>query len=43
LRILVVSNLFPPVVRGGYEMICADAVEHLRERHEVTVLTGRSD
>ena len=43
MRILVVSNLFPPVVRGGYEMICADAVEGLRERHEVTVLTGRSD
>ena len=42
MRILVVSNLFPPVVRGGYEMICADAVAGLRERHEVTVLTSRT-
>jgi glycosyltransferase involved in cell wall biosynthesis len=42
LRILVVSNLYPPAVRGGYELICADAVNGLRERHEVTVLTSRS-
>src|SRR5436305_1865864 len=39
-RILVVSNLYPPVVRGGYEMECHDVVEHLRRRHEVTVLTS---
>jgi glycosyltransferase involved in cell wall biosynthesis len=41
-RILVISNLFPPVVHGGYEMICADAVRALRERHEVLVLTSNS-
>jgi glycogen(starch) synthase len=40
MRILVVSNLFPPVVRGGYEVECRDMVEHLRERHEVRVLTS---
>lgn len=39
-RILVVSNLYPPVVRGGYEVECRDVVEHLRERHEVTVLAS---
>jgi glycosyltransferase involved in cell wall biosynthesis len=42
LRSLVISNLYPPVVRGGYEMICKDAVDGLRAQHEVTVLTGRS-
>ena len=34
------SNLYPPAVRGGYEVECQDVVEHLRERHEVTVLTS---
>jgi glycosyltransferase involved in cell wall biosynthesis len=40
-RILVVSNLFPPIARGGYERECAGVVEHLREQHEVLVLTSR--
>lgn len=41
MRILVVTNLYPPVVRGGYEMECAGVVERLRERNEVRVLTSR--
>jgi glycosyltransferase involved in cell wall biosynthesis len=40
LRILVVSNIYPPVVRGGYEVECRSAVEVLREEHEVVVLTS---
>jgi glycogen synthase len=40
LRVLVVSNLFPPVVVGGYEVECAGVVAHLRERHDVHVLTS---
>jgi glycosyltransferase involved in cell wall biosynthesis len=40
MRILVVSNLYPPVVRGGYEVECSRVVDRLRERHEVTVLTS---
>ena len=40
MRILVVSNLFPPVVRGGYEVECSGVVERLRRRHDVTVLTS---
>jgi glycosyltransferase involved in cell wall biosynthesis len=40
MRILVVSNLYPPDVRGGYEVECRDNVEHLRGRHEVTVLAS---
>lgn len=41
MRILIVSNLYPPVVRGGYEAGCASVVDHLRERgYEVRVLTS---
>jgi glycosyltransferase involved in cell wall biosynthesis len=44
LRILVLSNLYPPVVRGGYEVECSGVVDRLRERgHEVTVLTSSLD
>jgi glycosyltransferase involved in cell wall biosynthesis len=39
-RILVLTNLYPPVVRGGYEAECAEVVARLRERHEVVVLTS---
>jgi glycosyltransferase involved in cell wall biosynthesis len=41
LRILVLSNLYPPAVLGGYEVECDTVVTHLRERHEVLVLTSR--
>lgn len=40
LRILVISNLYPPAVAGGYEVECSGVVDHLRERHEVLVLTS---
>jgi glycogen synthase len=41
MRILVVSNLYPPVVKGGYEVECAGAVSALRDRgDEVLVLTS---
>lgn len=39
-RLLVVSNLYPPVVRGGYEVECRDVVEHLSRVHDVTVLAS---
>jgi glycosyltransferase involved in cell wall biosynthesis len=42
-RILVLSNLFPPAVHGGYEIECATVVEHLRERHRVLVLTSSKE
>ena len=41
MRILVISNLYPPGGLGGYEQECAVIVEHLRSRHEVLVLTSR--
>lgn len=40
LRILVLSTLYPPTVRGGYEVECANVVKHLRGSHEVLVLTS---
>ncbi len=40
MRILIVSNLFPPEWLGGYELLCEDvALELQRRGHEVTVLT----
>jgi glycosyltransferase involved in cell wall biosynthesis len=40
-RILTVSNLYPPDVTGGYELLCRQAVDALRNRgHEVQVLTS---
>jgi glycosyltransferase involved in cell wall biosynthesis len=42
MRIAVISNLYPPYVVGGYELACADVIEHLRARgHDVWVLTSR--
>lgn len=44
MRLLVISNLYPPEVQGGYEILCAQVVEGLRSRgHSVMVLTSRSD
>jgi glycogen synthase len=41
MRILVISNFYPPHYIGGYELGCRDAVEALKARgHEVTVLTS---
>jgi glycosyltransferase involved in cell wall biosynthesis len=40
MRILIVSNLYPPAAIGGYEIECAAVAEHLARRHEVRVLTS---
>lgn len=40
MRVLVLSNLYPPNAMGGYELSCRDVVDSWRARgHEVTVLT----
>ncbi len=42
MKILVVTNLYPPQHIGGYELGCRDVVEQLRARgHTVRVLTSR--
>jgi glycosyltransferase involved in cell wall biosynthesis len=42
MRILVLSNLYPPNVVGGYERLCHAAASELAARgHAVTVLTSR--
>jgi len=41
MRILVVSNLYPPLVVGGYEIGCKQAVDALKDKgHNVLVLTS---
>ena len=40
-RILIVSNLYPPHYIGGYELYCRDRAEYLmRQGHDVRVLTS---
>jgi glycogen(starch) synthase len=40
-RILVLSNLYPPAAVGGYERMCRDVVERFRGRgHKVDVLSS---
>ena len=36
----MVSNLYPPVTAGGYEVCCELVVDRLRGSHDVRVLTG---
>lgn len=41
MKVLVVSNLYPPDVIGGYEISCEQMVDELRGRgHDVLVLTA---
>lgn len=41
MKILIVTNLFPPVVLGGYEILCHQVVDALEDAgHTVTVLTS---
>ena len=41
MNILVISNLYPPLYVGGYELHCRTVVEALRQRgHSVAVLTS---
>ena len=40
MRILVLSNMYPPHHLGGYELSCRDVMDRLRARgHQITVLT----
>jgi glycosyltransferase involved in cell wall biosynthesis len=40
MRILFVSNLYPPLVIGGYELACSNVVDALSRRgHDIRVLT----
>jgi glycogen(starch) synthase len=44
MHILVISNLYPPYHRSGYELGCQDIVKSLRARgHQVKVLTSTYD
>lgn len=42
MKILVLSNFYPPYKIGGYELLCQEVVESLRKRgHELTILTSK--
>jgi glycosyltransferase involved in cell wall biosynthesis len=44
MKILVITNLYPPHQWGGYELRCKQVVDHLiRRGHEVEVLTSVCD
>lgn len=44
MRILFLSNFYPPFARGGYEQWCQEvAVELVRRGHQVSVLTSHID
>ncbi|MFO1498390.1 MAG: glycosyltransferase [Verrucomicrobiota bacterium] len=41
MKILVLTNLYPPAYIGGYELICQTVVEGLRQRgHQIEILTS---
>lgn len=41
MKVLIVSNLYPPTYNGGYELRCQDVAEALRRSgHDVCVLTS---
>ncbi|MDX1973426.1 MAG: glycosyltransferase family 4 protein [Candidatus Sumerlaeia bacterium] len=41
MKILIISNLFPPHVLGGYEILCKQVCDALQERgHSIRVLTS---
>jgi glycogen synthase len=43
MKILIISNLFPPEVLGGYEILCRQVcLQLIQEGHQVTVLTTPS-
>jgi len=42
MKVLIISNYFPPNYVGGYELYCKDVADALAERgHEVRVLTAK--
>lgn len=42
MRLLFLSNFYPPISRGGYEQWCQEVADEFRDRgHEVTILTSR--
>lgn len=41
MKILILSNLYPPAVLGGYEILCGQVVQFLQQQgHQVTVVTS---
>ena len=42
MHVTAITNLYPPYIIGGYEVVCSEVVAALRERgHRVSVICGR--
>jgi glycosyltransferase involved in cell wall biosynthesis len=41
MRLLFLTNFYPPAGLGGYEQWCQEVAERLRSRHQIVVLTSR--
>ncbi len=41
MRILFLTNFYPPASLGGYEQWCQEVAERLQDRHRIVVLTNR--
>src|SRR5712691_2570059 len=41
MKVLFVSNYYPPHTRGGYEQWCREVAAALAARHQVCVMTSR--
>jgi glycosyltransferase involved in cell wall biosynthesis len=40
MKILIISNYFPPFYKGGYELSCKETCDYLLVNNEVYILTG---
>lgn len=44
MKILFVTNYYPPFEKGGYEQLCRDVAESFRDRgHQIMVLTSKEE
>jgi glycosyltransferase involved in cell wall biosynthesis len=41
MRVLFLTNFYPPASLGGYEQWCQEVAERLQARHQIVVLTSR--
>ncbi len=41
MKILIITNYYPPYSKGGYEISCKDTCDYLGKEHEVFILCGK--
>jgi glycogen synthase len=41
MKVLIISNIYPPIIFGGYEILCSQVGDELKKKgHEITILTS---